>query len=228
MKKICIVLLTALLLVLVTGCGKDESRLLDVDTTVDNDKSDATSEDKMQVSGNEQETETDTKEDSNEVKVLVVYFSATGNTKVIAEDIARELESDIYEIVPVEPYTSEDIAYNNDNCRANKEHSDSSIRPEIAGIIDNMDDYDVVLIGYPIWWGEEPRIIDTFVESYDLSDKGVATFCTSGGSGIATSESNLKGLCPDSVTWLGSKRFENNASVEDINAWITEINLEDN
>ena len=87
MKKICIVLLTALLLVLVTGCGKDESRLLDVDTTVDNDKSDATSEDKMQVSGNEQETETDTKEDSNEVKVLVVYFSATGNTKVIAEDI---------------------------------------------------------------------------------------------------------------------------------------------
>ncbi len=130
-------------------------------------------------------------------KSLVVYFSATGNTKSLAEKIAEEAGSDIFEIVPEEPYTSADLNYSNSDCRANKEHNDETARPAISSKLENIDSYDIIFIGYPIWWGTMPKIINTFLDTYDLSGKTVMPFCTSGGSGISTSVSDIKSACPN-------------------------------
>ena len=111
-------------------------------------------------------------------KILVTYFSATGTTRKVAEYVAKAMNADIYEIVPAIPYTLADLNYNNSDCRANTEMNDSSCRPEINGSVENMADYDVVFIGCPIWYGEVPRIVSNFVESYDFSGKTVVTFCT--------------------------------------------------
>lgn len=160
-------------------------------------------------------------DESNSSKVLVAYFSNTGNTKEVAEKIANAANADIYAIKAKVPYTDDDLNYNNDNCRANIEQNDSSARPEIEGSVENMDDYDVVYIGYPIWWGNCPKIIDTFMESYDFSDKTVIPFCTSGSSGIGTSENTLKSY---EANWFSGRRFSSNVSEEDIKAWIDEVN----
>lgn len=163
-------------------------------------------------------------ESANGTKILIAYFSATGNTRPIAETIAELTGGDLFEIVPAEPYTDDDLNYSNDSCRANQEQNDESSRPEISGTVDNMDDYDVVLIGHPIWWGEEPRIIDTFLESYDFSGKTVVNFCTSGGSGVSTSTENLKALSPN-ATWLEGHRFEAGADTGTIQDWLSELNI---
>ena len=157
-------------------------------------------------------------------KILVAYFSATGNTRPIAEAIAKLAGADLFEIVPADPYTEEDLNYNNDSCRANREQNDSTARPEISDTVENMDQYDTVLIGHPIWWGEEPRIMDTFMESYDFSGKTVTDFCTSGGSGISKATENLKALSPD-ADWLEGNRFETSADEETIQAWLDELSL---
>ena len=152
-------------------------------------------------------------------KALVVYFSVTGNTKALAETVAETTGADIVEIVPETPYTSEDINYNNDNCRANKEQNDDSARPAIANKIENIDDYDTVYLGYPIWWGTMPKIINTFLESYDLSGKTIMPFCTSGGSGIGTSVSAIKDVCPGADVKDGFRGSSSTAS-EEVRAWI--------
>lgn len=163
-------------------------------------------------------------ENTESTKILVAYFSATGNTRPIAETIADLTGGDLFEIVPAEPYTDDDLNYSNDNCRANQEQNDAAARPEISGAVENMADYDIVLIGHPIWWGEEPRILDTFMESYDFSGKTVVNFCTSGGSGVSTSTENLKALSP-SAKWLEGHRFETGADSETIQAWLSELNI---
>lgn len=166
----------------------------------------------------------ETEEDTEQSKILVAYFSATGHTRPIAETIAELTGADLFEIVPADPYTDEDLNYSNDNCRANQEQNDSSVRPEIADKVENMDNYDVVLIGHPIWWGQEPRIMDTFMESYDFSGKTLVNFCTSGGSGIATSTEHLKALSPD-ADWLDGHRFETGADEKTIQEWLDELNI---
>ena len=125
--------------------------------------------------------------------VLVVYFSCTGNTKKAAEKIAALTGGDIYEIVPAEPYSAADLNYNNDDCRANREMNDPTARPAIGGDISG---YDTVIIGYPIWWGTMPRIINTFIDFCELSGKTVLPFCTSGSSGISRSVSDIKAAAP--------------------------------
>ena len=157
-------------------------------------------------------------------KFSLHIFSATGTTRPIAEEIANVTGGDLFEIVPVQPYSEEDLDYSNDNCRANQEQNDDTARPEISDTIENIDEYDVVFIGHPIWWGIEPRIIDTFLESYDFSGKTMVDFCTSGGSGISESESNLKEICPDSV-WLEGKRFLESSSHDDIADWVDNMNF---
>ncbi len=136
--------------------------------------------------------------EQEENRMLVVYFSATGNTESLAQTIAEVTGADIYEIVPEEPYTSEDLNYSNDGCRADQEMNDPDARPAIAGGIENIDEYDTILLGYPIWWGTMPRIINTFLETYDLSGKTIMPFCTSGGTGITTSVSDIRDICTDS------------------------------
>lgn len=157
--------------------------------------------------------------------VLVVYFSCTGTTEGVAEEAADILGADLFEIVPAEPYTSDDLDYGNDDSRTSIEQNDPSVRPEIQGEIENIGDYDTILLGYPIWWGEAPRILSTFVESYNLDGKTVLPFCTSGGSGIGSSAENLQELCEGDVTWLEGRRFDGGADRGEIEEWLSEAGL---
>ena len=157
-------------------------------------------------------------------KVLVAYFSATGHTKAIAEYLQAALDADLYEIVPQEPYTDADLDYNTDGCRANQEQNDDSARPAISGSVENMAGYDVVFVGYPIWWGQAPKIVYTFLESYDLSGKTIVPFCTSGGSGIDGSLSGLQSLAPD-ADWLTGQQFSAGASAADVQSWVDNLGL---
>ncbi len=158
-------------------------------------------------------------------KSLVVYFSATGNTRSLAEKIAEESGSDIFEIVLEEPYTSADLNYNNSDCRANKEQNDASSRPAISSKLDNIDDYDTIFIGYPIWWGTMPKIINTFLDTYDLSGKTIMPFCTSGSSGISTSVSAIKSACPNADVKNGFRGTSGTISTQ-IQNWFNENNFE--
>ena len=155
---------------------------------------------------------------------LVIYFSRTGNTEKIAEYLIDITNADSYVIEAAVPYSDADIKYQDDNCRANKEQNDKTVRPEIANPIDSIDSYDTIFLGYPIWWGQEPRIIDTFLESYDFSDKTVIPFCTSASSGIATSEKNIKALVPIG-NQLEGRRFSSGATKEDVKAWYDTLPL---
>lgn len=128
----------------------------------------------------------------NSKKVLVVYFSATGTTKSVARKIKKATGGTLYEIKAADPYTAADLDYNQDNCRANEEQQDRNVRPEIDGTVKNMEQYDTIFIGYPIWWNKEPMIIRTFLESYDLEGKKIVPFCTSGGSGISGSMGEIR------------------------------------
>lgn len=125
----------------------------------------------------------DNEKDMNKEKSIVLYFSATGTTKSIATKISESTNSDLVEIIPKEKYTSDDLDYNNDGSRANKEQNDAKARPLIENKIE-LDDYDVIYLGFPIWWGTTPKIILTFLDSYNLEDKIVIPFCTSGSSSI--------------------------------------------
>lgn len=157
--------------------------------------------------------------EQEESRMLVVYFSATGNTESLAQTIAEVTGADIYEIVPEDPYTSEDLDYTNDDCRANQEMNDPDARPAIAGSVENMDEYDTILLGYPIWWGTMPRIINTFLDSYDMSGKTIMPFCTSGGTGITTSVSDIRDICTDSEVTDGLKGSASTGQA-DIEKWL--------
>ena len=155
---------------------------------------------------------------------LVAYFSATGNTEGIAQHLQAVLDADLYEIVPAEPYSEDDLNYNVSDCRANQEQNDPDARPAIDGSMDNMEDYDVIFLGYPIWWGEAPRIVSTFLESYDLTGKTIVPFCTSGSSGMGGSAEHLAALA-GSAAWLEGARFNPGASQEEVAAWVDSLGL---
>ena len=168
--------------------------------------------------------DTDTPQDSTpteeQTKVLVVYFSATGNTKAVAEEITRLTGADLYEIVPAVPYTDEDLNYNNNECRANQEMNNASARPAIGSKAMDVSSYDTVFIGYPIWWGTMPRIINTFLDTYDLSGKTVLPFCTSGSSGITQSVTDIRTAEPDADVRDGLRASgANDSSIEN---WIAD------
>ena len=143
---------------------------------------------------------------------LVAYFSVTGHTRPLAEYAKEHLGADIFEIVPKEAYTETDIAYNTD-CRANREQNDENARPEITAKIKNLAQYSTIVLGYPIWWGQAPKILYTFVESYDLLGKTILPFCTSGSSPIGSSATNLSKSAPN-ATWLEGRRFAAGTSKE--------------
>lgn len=158
-------------------------------------------------------------------RALVVYFSCTGTTETAAKHAAKAIGADLYQIVPEVPYTPEDLDYGDDSSRANAEQNHDKARPGIAGIVENMEQYETIFLGYPIWWGQAPKIVSTFVESYDLSGKTIVPFCTSGSSGIGSSAENLRSLCPDTVIWLEGRRFGGNASQAEIEQWVAELDL---
>ena len=150
--------------------------------------------------------------------ILVAYFSATGTTKGVAEMIATATGGTLYEIVPKIPYTAEDLRYSDSSTRATKEQRDPASRPEIEGSVSDMGGFDVVYLGYPIWWGEAPKIIYTFLESYDFAGKTIVPFCTSGSSGIEGSLPELKAIA-SGATVLSGKRFSS-PSQKEVEEWV--------
>ena len=154
--------------------------------------------------------------------VLVAYFSATGTTKGVAERIAAVTGGDLYEILAADPYTADDLNYNDRSSRSTSEQNDKNARPEIGSVDLSLEGYTTIYLGFPIWWGEEPRILDTFVEKYSFEGITVIPFCTSGGSGIGRSGPNMEALA-GTGTWLEGKRFSGNVSEADLQSWIDSL-----
>ena len=177
MKKNIIVILLVLSILFITGCKKNNE------------------------SNNESNNNKKVKENN---KSVVIYFSATGSTEKIAKRISQESDSDIIEIIPMEEYKKEDLDYNSD-CRANREQNDSKARPEIKNKID-ISKYDTIYLGYPIWWGTNPKIILTLLDTYDFTNKTIIPFCTSGSTGISKSVEDLRKY-NDKLNIKNGKRF---------------------
>ena len=150
--------------------------------------------------------------------VLVAWFSASGVTTKVAETLATAIGADAFEIVPEVPYTQEDLNWMNKKSRSSVEMNDRSSRPAIRNVVENMDQYDTIFVGFPIWWYREPSIIDTFMESYDFTGKTVVPFATSGGSGLGDSYKNLQALAPGAKVINGEK-FSASVSEEKLKAW---------
>lgn len=163
-------------------------------------------------------------EDSDDTNILVAYFSTTNTTEGVANTIADCLNADLYEITPKQPYTANDLDYHNDKSRSTIEMNEPNSRPAISDSVKNMEQYDIVFIGYPIWWGEAPRIFCTFVESYDFSRMTIVPFCTSGGSGVGSSSTNLEKLT-SSATWLSGTRLNGSAFKDSVAEWINGLEL---
>ena len=237
MKKKISVLAAVLLAFGLTACGSNEGQAEnDTVQTVQAEKSEeaeateSTAEEAQQVvisedtSGTKDEmaednSSKDTENMNKDSGVLVVYFSATGTTKDVAKKIAGITGADTYEIKAAQEYTDADLNWNDSNSRSTKEQNDSSVRPEIGSDEISLDGYSTVYIGYPIWWGEEPRIMDTFVESYSFDGITMIPFCTSSSSGIGRSGQNLADNA-GTGTWLDGMRFGAGASEDEIRSWI--------
>ena len=155
-------------------------------------------------------------------KVLVAVYSASGVTRRVGQEIARICGGDFFEIVPKEIYTSEDLNWMNKKSRSSVEMNDPSARPEIAGTVADMDSYDTVIIGFPIWWGIAPRIIETFLESYDFSGKTIIPFCTSGGSGVGRSDMELHKNVSGDVKWENGVQI-NRPNEGTIRKWLDKV-----
>lgn len=160
------------------------------------------------------------KERSNH-RILIAYFSATGTTARAAEKLANATDGDLYAIVPAQPYTSADLDWNDKQSRSSVEMNDPKLRPAIKSKKENITDYDVVFIGYPIWWNLAPRIINTFIESHDLKGKTVIPFATSGGSTLAGSAAALKKNYP-TLNWREG-RLLNRADEKSIRNWVDKL-----
>ena len=202
MKKLILSLFVILTIFTITACKKEEK--------------------KEEQNNNNQEQKEEVKTNGNSV---VLYFSATGTTKKIAERIADKSNSDIIEIVPKEEYKSEDLNYNSD-CRANREQQDSKARPEIKNTID-LSKYDTIFLGYPIWWGTNPKIILTLLDTYDLTNKIIIPFCTSGSTGIEGSVNDLRNY-NSKLNIKDGKRFNSSDSDEVIMEFINKYQVINN
>lgn len=221
-KKIRSLFLTAVLTCCLAACGQSEGGPSAGSGAVTVTSASSGSESSSpQSDTSDHGTQQETAAPSNPARTAVVYFSATGTTAEVAKTIAQETGGDLFEIVPQETYTSEDLNYHDDQCRANKEMDDEGARPAISSDLSAVSDYDVVYLGHPIWWGTAPRIIQTFLESTDLSKAAVYTFCTSGGSGIEQSVRDLQELYQD-VNLKSGKRFTK-ASKDDVRTWIDSL-----
>ena len=204
-KKIAAVLLTCIVAIgLMAGCGASNTN---------------------QSASNNDSQSTSTNQSGNE-KTLVVYYSASGNTKDVAEKIAKITKADLFEIEPVEPYTDDDLDWTDDDSRVSREHDDESLRDVelVSTTVDNWDSYDMVYIGYPIWWGIAAWPVDNFVKENDFTGKTVISFCTAATSGIGDS-GNLLEEMTGTGDWKEGERFHGGASESDISSWIDSLGL---
>lgn len=156
------------------------------------------------------------------MKTLVAYFSASGTTKMVANRLAAAIGADIFEIEPKIPYSNQDLDWTNKNSRSSLEMNDRSSRPEVAKKVSNMEQYDKIFVGFPIWWYVAPTIINSFLEQYDLSGKTIVPFATSGGSGMGETNKHLAPSCKGAVLKDG-KRFATYVSEEGLKAWASKF-----
>ena len=235
-KIVSIIAVSAMSLALLAGCGsgdnskenttaaKTEAETTEAETT-ETQVTDAATE----AETTEQDTtEADTTEDASAEtgKTLVVYYSATGSTRAVAQVAADTLGADLFEITPVEPYSSDDLNWTNDDSRVSREHNDESLRDvELTQVTpENWDSYDTVLIGYPIWWAIAAWPVDNFVKGNDFTGKTVIPFCTSASSGLGDSGYLLEQMA-GTGDWQEGKRFSSNASEEEVQDWVKSLNL---
>lgn len=160
----------------------------------------------------------------NSQNVLVAYFSCSGTTRRMAEKLAAATGADLYEIVPERPYTAADLDWKNRMSRTSVEMRDPSSRPAIAGSLPDMRNYEIVFLGFPVWWYIAPTIINTFIEGCNLAGKKVVPFATSGGSGIANCEKNLRLVYPQ-INWKAGKLLNGSLSKAEMDEWLEKINI---
>ena len=235
MKKMISIIAVAALTFALTACG-GSSQAATTDTQAAENSMPAVAEEQKETAEAAEQTEAQPEEAQEAVQetaaepaseepaaahsdVLVAYFSAAGTTKGVAERIASVTGGDLYEILAAEPYTEADLNYNDNSSRSTSEQNDKSVRPEIGSDDIALEGYTTIYLGFPIWWGEEPRILDTFVEKYSFDGITVIPFCTSGSSGIGRSGSNMEELA-GSGTWLQGERFSGGVSEEELKSWI--------
>ena len=236
-RKLLSLLLAVCLIAALTGCGSTGSSTNNSSAPTSNTENAAKAD---SGTGNEnkadttaqapdESTEGQTSEDApseNQTSgrdTLVIVFSATGTTKGVAEKIAAITDADLYEILAAEPYSSADLNWNDKNSRTTIEMNDPNARPEIGSEDISLDGYKTVYIGYPIWWGDAPRIMSTFVEAHDFEGITVIPFCTSSSSGIGRSGKNLAEQAGGG-NWLDGKRFPGSVTESDLRDWIESLN----
>lgn len=231
MKKFAAILLAIVMVFALAACGSN------TEPTENNKNADSSQNTENQsTTPSKAENESDTADKATDEptssnsskpegkKILVAYFSATNNTEGVAQKLADGLNADLYEITPEQPYTDDDLEYNNSKSRSSVEMNDPNARPAISGSVKNMEQYDVMFIGYPIWWGEAPRIMSTFIESYDFSGKTLVAFCTSGSSGFGNSDSALR-KAAGGATWLEGHRFSAGADSDEVMEWANGLEI---
>lgn len=228
MKRTLSLLMSLVMALSLTACGgngnsssSQASSATPESSASDSSASEASSSSEIEASSQAQAEDT-----GSGSSVLVVYYSATGNTAQVAQYIADSTGGDLFEIQPVEPYTDDDLNWTNDNSRVSQEHADESLRDVelVADTVDNWDQYDTVFIGYPIWWGIAAWPVDGFVEANDFSGKTVIPFCTSSSSGLGESGQLLADMA-GTGDWQEGQRFRSSASQEDVQSWIDELGL---
>ena len=158
-------------------------------------------------------------------KVLVAYFSASGVTKKVAAEVAKAEQAELFEILPEVPYSAKALDWRDKQSRSTLEMQDPSCRPSIAGQVENMAQYDVVFIGFPIWWGREPSVIDTFLDAHDFTGKTIVPFCTSGGSGIGETAKRMQEIVGTSAVVKEGTRLGGTVSEADLAIWTSELGL---
>ena len=220
MKKLTALLLSVVLVLSLAACGsanKPASSTTQPETSAPTEQPESSS---TAPAESEPETQPETG------KTLVIYYSASGNTARVAKDIAEAAGADLFEIVPTEVYTSEDLNWTNSDSRVSREHDDESLRDValVADTVEGWDQYDTVFIGYPIWWGIAAWPVDAFIEANDFTGKTVIPFCTSSSSGLGQSGELLSEMA-GTGDWLEGQRFRSSASQEDVTEWVDSLGL---
>ena len=206
---------------LLSGCGASED-------TQDQSDSAAQSDQSADESSSDIETNAEDTSDggASDGKTLVVYYSATGNTEAVANYIADATGGDLFELEPVEPYTDDDLNYNDENSRVSQEYADESLRDVelVSATVEGFDEYENIFVGYPIWWQVAAWPVNQFVENNDFTGKTVIPFCTSASSGIGDSGQLLEEMA-GTGNWLEGQRFRSSVSEEDVVAWVDSLGL---
>ena len=226
MKRTLSLLMSLVMALSLTACGGNENSSSSQVSSAAPESSAAESSASEAPSSSEVSSQAQAEDTGSGSSVLVVYYSATGNTAQVAQYIADSTGGDLFELEPVDPYTSDDLNWTDDNSRVNQEHEDESLRDVelVADTVDNWEQYDTVFIGYPIWWGIAAWPVDGFVEANDFSGKTVIPFCTSSSSGLGESGQLLADMA-GTGDWQEGQRFRSSASQEDVQSWIEELGL---